>query len=174
MDMHIDQPGARFSPIALAEGRDQLLDGFYRRELIAPMMLFEYRTADGQWHDQSHPEKPPASLTDVKQVVALAIFDRQETEAGAFNDQHTEPVALNLWLCRTLSAQQPLPARFFFVVNGHDLPWSFIELDTITGAIIHRETLREDTAQSRQALWSALGLRPMMGQHFRPSMVDET
>lgn len=85
----------------------------------------------------------------------LALFDRKANERVAFGSQGSLGTAVYLETCRRLSAGQPIPCRFFFVIGTNEGPWTIAELDTATGERLNSNEIIEGQWKD---LWTSLGL----------------
>lgn len=82
----------------------------------------------------------------------VALFDRKESVQAC--DNSTVSTAAYLDMARRLSLGQPVPVRFFFVVNRR-APWYLLEVDTTTG---HRIGLTLLDGTDWVATWERIGL----------------
>jgi len=101
----------------------------------------------------------------VRDFALVAMFDRKSSKEFALGVNNSLSTALYLWICRKLSEDQPVAAKFFYVIGGQTPPWTMVELDIITGkptgaeAVIH-SVQREEWLK----IWDALGLRRIRSQ----------
>ena len=87
----------------------------------------------------------------IRRFGVVALFDRKQTMQACVD---SVSLSFYLYLAQTLSAVQPIPARFFFVV-GKEAPWTMIEIDTATGERVGTTRM---AGSDWVATWERLGL----------------
>ena len=87
----------------------------------------------------------------IRRFGVVALFDRKQTMQACVD---SVSLSFYLYLAQTVSAVQPIPARFFFVV-GKDAPWTMIEIDISTG---ERIGTTEMAGTDWVATWERIGL----------------
>lgn len=88
----------------------------------------------------------------VRKFGVVALFDRKTTVQAC--EVSAVSTAFYLHMARTLSAGQPVPVRFFFVV-GQQAPWQLVEVNVETA---ERMETTELAGGSWEATWRCLGL----------------
>ncbi len=88
-------------------------------------------------------------------VAFVAMFDRKNTR-HAMKYGNTKPIYLSL--CKSVSKDQLLPCRFFYVI-GQKAPFTFIEIDINNGNVINETELNNWTE-----IYKTLGLTDLRKQ----------
>lgn len=95
----------------------------------------------------------------IRNFGVVAMFDRKRTEAKAFDNSSVLSRAVYLWQCRVFSANQPVQAKFYYVIGSNEPPWKMIELDIETGDRIGIDRVIGSTGSVEWTeLWQELGL----------------
>ena len=92
----------------------------------------------------------------IREFALIAMFDRKSNEQCAYNTRNILSRAFYLWTCRTLSAKQPIPARFFYCFGGQEPPWRLVELDINTGFNTRNSVVLD--GKNWLEVWQQLGL----------------
>lgn len=66
--------------------------------------------------------------SSIREFAYVALFDRKTNLDFALSNENAVSRAMYLHLCRIISAYQPLPPRFFFVIGGQCPPWEMHEI----------------------------------------------
>lgn len=96
----------------------------------------------------------------IRRFALVAMFDRKRDSDAA--RAASVSTAFYLWQARTLSQQQPVPGKFFFVFGGQEPPWTLQELDIQTGLPAGQPVVLP--AVDWSVIWTQIGLAGLRGQ----------
>lgn len=121
-------------------------------------LVFSQRTGDRLFLEYV-PDNYVNHVKRTREFALVAMFDRKRDRSAALGEPNALSTAFYLWICRKLSMEQPVPAKFFYVIGGQTPPWTMVEVDTATGSVTGREAVIHGTSHDEMmAVWEALGL----------------
>lgn len=101
----------------------------------------------------------------IRSLAVVAFFDRKASLSIARNTKNNICTSVYLHLARAVSAQQPNPARFFWMIGGSAPPWTMVELDINTGDEIGIQRTVDSGAW--RSVWEAVGLVTLRNELYR-------
>lgn len=146
--------------------RDELGNAFLMTDLdaVIGVTAFAQNTGDRLFLEYV-PDDYANRTKRIRTFGVVSFFDRKSSLSIARDSRNNLCTAIYLHLARAVSAHQPKPARFFWIIGGSEPPWTMVEVDIETG----EEVGPQVTVSSGhwENVWRQLGLIDLRSELYR-------